>query len=96
MPYSTSNPPSLQNQGINNARGLKRWTLSGTDPDTTVDNSGYITNARALGMKPGDLVEYFKTDSNPAAVFTFIVTVINANGSADLSNSTPFTSVNSD
>ncbi len=96
MAYSITHPPCLQNQGINNASGIKRWTLTGTDPDTTVDNSGYITNARALGMRVGDLVEYFKTDSNPAAVFTFIVTVINADGSADLSNSTPFTSVNSD
>jgi hypothetical protein len=95
MPYSTSNPPVLFAQSIGNVR-LAQWSLSGTDATTDVDTTGYITNARALGMKAGDIVWYIKTDASPLAVWQHIVTAINANGSADLSNGTALTATNSD
>lgn len=96
MGYSTANPPNLVTQGVDNSAGPQSWTLNGTDADTTVDGSGYITNAKALGMKKGDLVYYTKTDASPIANFIFNVSAINTNGSADLSNSTAITATNSD
>jgi hypothetical protein len=98
MSYSTSNPPQLLIQGIDNSVGPKIWTLSGTDADTTVDGSGYITNAGQLGMKKGDIVFYTKTDASPIANFIFNVTSISTTSpyAADLSNSTAITATNSD
>lgn len=96
MAYDRTKPPALAVQGINNSTGPKSWLMAGTDPDTTVDGSGYITNARALGMKVGDLVYYTNLSANPIANYIFNVSVINTDGSADLSNSTPINSTNSD
>jgi len=96
MSYSTSKPPQLFTQSLDGSVGPNLWTLSGTDADTTVDGSGYITNAKALGMKKGDILFYTKTDASPIANFIFNVSAINTDGSADLSNSTAITATNSD
>ena len=67
------------------------------DADTAVRVVNYITDAKKKGLKVGDLVEYYKTDASPPAVFTFIVSAINATtGAGDLSNSTAFTATNTD
>jgi len=97
MAYSTSNPPKLVVQGLG-GNGPNIWTLTGTDADTTVDGSGYITNGGNLGMKAGDLVFYTKTDASPIANFIFNVTSVSttAPGAVDLSNSTTVTATNSD
>lgn len=97
MTYLTNTTtPGLNTKQVANGGGANSWAFSGTDADTTVDGSGYITNAKALGMKKGDLVYYTKTDASPVANFIFNVSAINANGSADLSNSTPVTATNGD
>lgn len=96
MAYDPIHPPALAVQGVNNFLGPKSWIMAGTDPDTTVDGSGYITNAAKLGMKRGDLLYYTNLGANPVANYIFNVSVINADGSADLSNSTPINSTNSD
>ena len=85
MAYSTSNPPRLIDQDIGNA-GPARWTMTGTDTAAAVDTSGYITNAKALGMKAGDKVEYTKTDATPMATTAHIVASITAGGAADLTD----------
>lgn len=95
MAYSVSAPPSLVWHDIGN-QGLARWTLRGTDAVTAVRLSGYVSNAVALGMKKGDLVEYTKTDATPIATQLMIVSAINANGSADLSDGLAVTATNSD
>lgn len=95
MPYSTSNPPVLLAGTFNNA-GPKLWHYRSTDADTAVRVTGYITNARDLGMAAGDLVVSLKTDASPLSCQIHIVTAINTNGSADLSNGLAITATNSD
>ena len=97
MSYATSNPPALVVQRIG-GNGPSIWTLTGTDADTAVDASGYITNGGDLGMAVGDLVFYTKTDASPIANFIFNVTTVSstAPGAVDLSNSTTVTATNSD
>lgn len=97
MSYSTSNPPKLLVQSLGGS-GMSMWALTGTDADTTVDGSGYITNGGNLGMKAGDIVFYTKTDASPIANFIFNVTTVSstAPGAVDLSNATTITATNSD
>lgn len=97
MGYSTSNPPVLVVQSLGGT-GPSIWTLTGTDADTAVDASGYITNGGNLGMAAGDVVFYTKTDASPIATFMFNVTTVSATapGATDLSNSTAITATNSD
>lgn len=87
MPYSTSNPPRLLVGAFNaTANTNSLWSYNSTDAATAVDASGYITNARELGMVVGDLVYHTKTDATPVTVDVHRVVAINANGSADLTN----------
>ena len=74
----------------------RTWHFDGTDAVTAVRLNGYITNAKALGMKKGDIIRYVKTNDNPVSVQSFIVTAINANGSADLSDGSATTATNTD
>lgn len=86
MAYSTNSPPELVSTGPLTGAG-KRWLYKNTDATGTIRVAGYITNARALGMQVGDIVEYWKTDSSPATVTTHVVSAINATtGAGDLSD----------
>lgn len=67
------------------ARG-QLWRHESADAAAAVQVDGYITDAKARGMRVGDRVEHYETDSN--IVSSHVVVAINANGSADLSNST--------
>lgn len=86
MTYSTSNPPALALQTLGYKDGGRTWKFTGTDAVATVQVDGYISNAEDLGMKVGDLVEYY--DSNLKITSTLVVDAINANGSADLADPT--------
>lgn len=86
MAYSTSTPPVLANQTIGYQAGGRLWKLTGTDAVATVDGDGYITNADALGMKAGDLVEYY--DSNLGITSMLNVASVTAGGAADLQDGT--------
>jgi len=85
MAYSVTNPPMLVSKGI--AQKGQTWRYSSTDAATVVDGDGYITNAKALGMLVGDTVEVVDTDASPVITTRHTVVAINANGSANLSNS---------
>lgn len=95
MAYSTSNPPRLIDQDIGN-QGPANWRMTGTDAVTTVRVTGYITNAKALGMKVGDGITYTKTDATPMTKQLMTVAAINVNGSADLTDGTAVTVTNTD
>ncbi len=95
MPYSTSNPPRLCEQDIGN-QGPAFWTFTGTDTAAQVRVSGYITNARALGMKAGDVVRYTNTSTTPFSIQTMSVASITAAGAADLTDGTALTVTNTD
>ncbi|MGA0595608.1 hypothetical protein [Enterovirga sp. CN4-39] len=97
MAYSTSAPPvAMHHAGIANPTGAQHWALSGTDAVTAVRVTGYISNAKTLGMKKGDIVWYTKTDASPITCQIMIVSAINANGSADLSDGVAVTGTNTD
>lgn len=95
MAYTPSTMLCLSTNIAN--RGITRWTYSNTDADTAVRLVNYVSDAKKKGMKVGDLVEYYKTDASPPAVFEFIVSAINATtGAGDLSNATVITATNTD
>ena len=94
MAYSVDNPPALITQNIGG--GHKLWSYKSTDAATAVRVDGYITNARDLGMSVGDLVMVVDTDASPIAMQMMLVTVINANGSGDLSDGLAVTATNTD
>lgn len=88
MAYSASNPPILATQAIGYQPGARRWYLTGTDAVATVRVSGYISNGGSLGMKVGDLVEYF--DSNLGITSTLNVDSVSSTypGAVDLADAT--------
>lgn len=94
MAYSNDNPPALLTQTIGGTKAF--WVYASTDTATAVRVSGYITNAKALGMQVGDIVFSIDTDSSPLASHIYIVNAINADGSADLSDGTAITATDSD
>jgi hypothetical protein len=62
------------------------WRHESTDAGAAVQVDGFITDAAAKGMRVGDQLEHYETDTN--IVSRHVVVAINANGSADLSNAT--------
>lgn len=94
MTYSTSNPPFALASGFDGGKTL--WFYSSTDTATAIRVDGYITNASKLGMQAGDIVMSIDTDASPIAAHIYVVSAINANGSADLSDGTAITATNSD
>lgn len=83
MTYAVTNPPKLIVTGIAGRGNI--WLYRSEDADTAVDAPGYITDAKALGMKAGDFVIVIDTNATPIAGTFHFVTEINADGSADLS-----------
>ena len=94
MAYNTANPPALISQGVGGF--FRQWVYKSTDAATVVRVTGYITNAKDLGMKVGDIVTAIDTDASPVAAQIMLVSVINANGSADLSDGVAITATNTD
>ena len=94
MSYDTANPPKLIAAGIAGLGNL--WHYSSTDATATVDGAGYITNAKALGMKVNDSVIVVDT-TNGITTFHRVVSVNATTGVGDLSNGTTVgTASNSD
>lgn len=93
MAYATSNPPTLRHMDVGN-KGPASWTLYGTDAPSVVQVTGFISNAKAFGMKVGDTLFYLQTGVTPAVTATFIVDAITAAGAADLSDASLQTSTN--
>ena len=94
MAYSTSSPPALLMQNVGGSKRI--WVYASTDAATVVRVSGYITNARDLGMQAGDLVWMIDTDASPIDAQLMTVNSISAAGAADLTNGVAITSTNSD
>ena len=100
MAYSTSSPPALIAQGVASITGAtgnvcKRWSYRNTDATTVVRVLNYITNAYALGIRKGDVIEYVKTDASPISVQEFIVTTCTST-TCDLSDGLAITATNTD
>lgn len=81
MVYDLKAPPALITQGIGGPAGSRFWAFYGDDPVTTVVEPGYISNAKKLGMRDGDVMIY--TDQDGGLDY-LVIDNINANGSADV------------
>lgn len=96
-PLTSRNAPVPQTGSA--TPGVKQpafWAMTGTDAVTTVRVDGFITDAEDLGMQKGDILWYIDTDASPITAQIMIVSAINANGSADLSDGTAVTATDSD
>jgi hypothetical protein len=82
MAYSTSSPPTLMSGPLTGAG--KVWMYRSTDSTSAVDDSGYFTNGYDLGMRVGDLVYVFDTDTSDT-MSLHRVTVANTTGSVTIS-----------
>lgn len=82
MSYATTNPPAIMSGPLTGAG--KHWSYRSTDVATDVDASGYFTNGDALGMKVGDIVWVFDTDTNDVMTI-HRVTAVTAGGAATVS-----------
>lgn len=94
MAYSTSNPPALISQRVGKAGG-NVWLYDSADASTVVRVTGYFTNAHALGMKVGDIVD--QIDSTGATVaHRYIVNSVTVGGAADVTDGTAITVTDTD
>ncbi len=93
MAYSTSVPPMLISVAPLAAAG-QIWRYATTDAGTAVDAAGYFTNAKALGMRAGDVVINYCTTTGLSTMHS-VVTVTSTG--ADLGDGTTIASTsNSD
>ena len=82
MAYAVTNPPAMIVGPLTGPGQL--WIYRSTDVATDVDASDYFTDGNALGMRVGDVVFVYDTDTN--AVHTIHrVTVSTAGGAATVS-----------
>lgn len=72
-------------QGIGGTN--KIWQYTNTDGASSVDASGYISNATQAGVTAGDLVISQDTDDSAKITSGHVVVAITS-GTADLSNGT--------
>lgn len=80
MAYATTNPPRVM--ALGGIAGPSLWYYSSTDDDTAVVVAGYVTDGDALGMKVGDPVFSYESDSRVMTVL--YVDAVTAGGSVDL------------
>lgn len=94
MAYSTSNPPALVSVAPLTGAG-QTWAYRSTDAATAVDAVDYISNAKTLGMRVGDIV--LVTDTFNLKTTSHVVAAISAAGAANLADGTTIgSSVNTD
>jgi hypothetical protein len=75
------------------------WSLQGVDAVTVVRANNFISDANRRGMRKGDLVFYtlydnIATKATVTGFHIFVVLVINASGTADLTDGTAITITN--
>lgn len=81
MAYSASNPPQLIFRGPG-TNGFGLWGYRSADGENAYDDTDYITNAKAIGMRTGDVC--IVTDSATPAASIGLVTV-DSDGNGTLS-----------
>ena len=88
MAYSTSNPPILVRKALGFQTGAQQGAYTNTDTVATVRVASYITDGGNLGMKVGDLVEYY--DSTLGITSTMNVATVSSTspGAVDLQDAT--------
>lgn len=94
MAYSTSTPPTLLVGSLENS-APNIWAYKSADAVATVRVINYFTNAQALGMKVGDIVFVYNTNSGSPLMSICVVMAVASTG-ADLSDGTAITVTNTD
>ena len=83
MAYSVNNPPKLVSQPI---AGVRFWSYASTDAATDVDANGYFTNGWDLGMRAGDWVLVYDSDSTHGQITSHVVKSASKAGGVNLSD----------
>jgi hypothetical protein len=83
MAYSTASPPRLVVSAIGSTP--QDWSYTNTDADSTVYAAGYISNGQKLGMRKGDRVAYYKSDT-PGYYLHLVVSLSTSDSSVTLSS----------
>ena len=86
MAYATTNPPTMTAQSI---AGPSTWSYTSADTVATVTAANYFSNGDDLGMKVGDFVHIF--DSNTGDGGVAFVTAVTAGGAATAAESAAVT-----
>lgn len=81
MAYATSNPPALAVPSIGDRPAI--WVYSDADAVSTVVGADYFSDGDALGMKVGDVVLIW--DSNTGDGGIAFVTAVTSGGAASAS-----------
>ena len=84
MAYDTANPPKLVTVGMGDGPGV--WIYADTDAHTDVDADDYFSDGDDIGMKVGDALHYFDTDTDTSTIH-FVRTPVTA-GSASVTIAT--------
>ena len=110
MSYSTANPPvllvganlatydpdatALSTDVPGGKQGMRIWGYSSTNPTATVQGSGFFSNARQLGMQPGDLLFgcYYSSAGSSIVSYGGFISAVSTAGAANLSTGGTFTS----
>jgi hypothetical protein len=85
MAYVTTNPPRKVSSGIGN--GPNVWHYSSADAKATVVAAAYISNAKQLGMKVGDVVHVFDTATPGFAIMGVLTFTVNTANLGYVANS---------
>jgi hypothetical protein len=62
------------------------WYCSGTGPFTEVDGADYVSDGERIGMKVGDIVFYYDTDTYTVTIHA--VKEVDSDGNATLTDAT--------
>jgi len=73
MAYDAANPPHLISPAPLTGPG-RTWSYRSTDVATDVDAVGYFTDGYARGMRVGDIVQVFDTDTNDVMTLHRVIT----------------------
>lgn len=90
MAYSTLLPPALVAGPLTSVAGSNLWTYKEAATFDVIRAANYISNALALGMKIGDIVQHWDVTSASAPVLTYgRVTNVTATGATIAATGTP-------
>lgn len=81
MAYAVTNPPQLLVPSVGG--GMALWGYKSADAVTSVVGAGYFENGDDLGMKLGDVVLIYDSNTNDGGIA--VVTAVTAGGAASAS-----------
>lgn len=84
MAYDPDVPPSLITQGIGGPSGLRWFALTWVDPIADVLEPGYISNAKEIGLRPGDGLIYKDVNRGEWDHYDLICLEVDEDGAATI------------